>query len=178
MKKNDFKEFHASSISLSLSSPGPLFDLSNSFTEYTTVTTVPFESMYREDPRDFILIHHNHLYTATVGFVHIGPVNNIHDFCNLTTYSLFPLFFALNMFYCDICIQKSVHYIHEIFKELWENEGLWVHQQDRKSNITSSSVPPWLHSHTCTHSHPILDLVIIPLFLYVLLPHFYLCGLM
>lgn len=65
--------------------------------------------MYEEDTGDFIPSHKE--YNVTFGSAHIGPINDTHDVCNLTTYSLLPLFFVLNMYYCDMCIQKSVYYM-------------------------------------------------------------------
>lgn len=46
--------FLVSSISLPLSLPESLFELSDSFPEHTTFITSPFESMYDEDTVNFI----------------------------------------------------------------------------------------------------------------------------
>lgn len=115
MEKNSFEEFHASSLSLSLSSPGLLFDFSNSFLEYTTFITDLLNPFMMKTLEILPQVRNNRLCTVTFGFVHIGPANDIYDFHILAT--LFHCFLHSTRFIVT-CIQKTVYYIYVVFKEL------------------------------------------------------------
>ena len=90
MEKKSFEEFYASSLSLSLSSPGLLFDFSNSFLEYTTFITDLLNPFMMKTLEILPQVRNNRLCTVTFGFVHIGPANDIYDFHILAT--LFTVF--------------------------------------------------------------------------------------